>query len=69
MACLLSVVGIIRFYEFSWWLLVPGVVVLYLLSFTVRRIISSMFLGLDDKSHEPQELIESDQSAKDKDGS
>ena len=46
-ASVLGVSGAVRLWHFSWWLFVPVVIVLYVLSFPVRRGIKAVFLGMD----------------------
>ena len=61
-ASLLTVIGGIRLFALSWWLFLPGFVVLYCLSLPLRRAISHIFLGLDYEAPKKQGFKEFEKS-------
>jgi hypothetical protein len=68
-ASLVSCVGLIRSFEFSWWLILPGIIPLYLSSLPVRRAIKYIFLGLDYDPPKQQGFKTFEKNIKDKDKS
>ena len=46
-ASVLAACGAIRLLHLSWWLLPPAVILLYLPSLPLRRVIARLFLGMD----------------------
>lgn len=63
-ASLLTVIGGIRLFALSWWLSIPGIVLLYCLSLPLRRAISNIFLGLDYQAPKKQGFKEFEKSIK-----
>lgn len=64
LASLLSVTGSIRLFALSWWLFIPGLIGLYCLSLPLRRVIESLFLGVDEAPPEKKGFKEFEKSIK-----
>ena len=46
-AAIFTAVGLIRLFDLNGWLAVPAIIVLYLISIPVRRLVKFLFLGAD----------------------
>ena len=68
LAGLLAVIGVIRLLQLSWWLFLPAVVILYLVSFPVRSWIDVLFRGRDLDPVKPAGFKAFEQKLKDRDG-